>query len=388
MHQKYDYIIAGAGAAGLSLAWKMLRPAFADKRILIVDESLEPTHDKTWCFWDTGKPPFANLIYRKWNDAEVSVADNRINKNLAAYTYYCLRSNDFQEQILDQLKKEPRFDLQESTINQLSVSDETPVLHTETASYKAEFIFQSCFNPWDDTYDQPDYPLLQHFLGWQVETKDPTFDDDFFTLMDFDGTFEEGVAFIYLLPWSDTSALIEYTIFSDELLSKEKYEEKISIYLNNRYNLTPINYKIARTEFGQIPMKDRPYKPWYDTKILNIGTVGGVTKPSTGYTFKRIQKQTDQIIQDLLNEGKPKAHPPSQKRYKAYDLWLLQIIHDHPNDALKIFNHLFKNNSLDAIFRFLAEESTITDDLKIMSSVPYSPFFRAIWKTMGRLLKI
>lgn len=388
MNRQYDYIIAGAGAAGLSLASKMLHPFFDDKRILIIDASLNPTHDKTWCFWDTHAPPFGNVIYRKWKNAEVSISGRRTKKPLNEYSYYCLRSIDFQKKVLSKLKNESRFDLIEDTINKFTVSKGYPVLETKTDSYSANFIFQSCFSPWNKTKDQPDYPLLQHFLGWEVETSEPVFDDTFFTLMDFDDTFDEGIAFIYLLPWSNTSALIEYTIFSEELLPREKYEEKISIYLNNRYNLKPINYNIKRTEFGQIPMKDRPHKPWYDTRILNIGTVGGVTKPSTGYTFKRIQKQTDQIIKDLLTKGKPNAHPPSKVRYKAYDLWLLQIIHDHPKDAYHVFSKLFKHNSLDAIFSFLAEESTMIDDLKIMSSVPYTPFFRAIWQTKERLTNI
>ncbi|MEL7834243.1 lycopene cyclase family protein [Fodinibius sp. N2] len=388
MNQEYDYIIAGAGAAGLSLAYKMLHPFFDDKRILVVDESLNPSHNKTWCFWDNKTPPFADLMYRQWNNAEVSISGKRIKSPLNEYTYYCLRSIDFQEQILRRLKKESRFDFLESTIEDLSVSYGIPILQTKSNSYQAEFIFQSCFSPWNSSTDQPDYPLLQHFLGWEVKTTKPVFDDAFFTLMDFDDTFDEGIAFIYLLPWSKTSALIEYTIFSDELLSREKYEEKISIYLNNRYNLKPIDYKITRTEFGEIPMKDRPHKPWYDTRILNIGTVGGVTKPSTGYTFSRIQKQTDQIIRDLQTDEKPNAHSPSKTRFKAYDLWLLQIIHDHPSEAYHVFNQLFKNNSMDAIFSFLAEESAITDDFKIMSSVPYTPFFRAIWQTKERLLEI
>ncbi|NIT59460.1 MAG: hypothetical protein GWN00_25545, partial [Aliifodinibius sp.] len=143
-----------------------------------------------------------------------------------------------------------------------------------------------------------------------------------------------------------------------------------------------------RKEFGKIPMEDRPYNPWYKPRILNIGTVGGLTKPSTGYTFKRIQKQTDVIIEDLLSEGTLQPHPPSNKRFKAYDLWLLQIIDRHPEDAFNVFNHLLKNNSLDDVFRFLAEESSLNDDLKIMTSVPYAPFLRAIWKTRNRLRKI
>jgi len=102
----------------------------------------------------------------------------------------------------------------------------------------------------------------------------------------------------------------------------------------------------------------------------------------------RIQKQTDEIVTKLLSGSKLQPPPPSKMRYKAYDLWLLQIIDQHPEDAFRIFNHLLKNNSLDNVFRFLAEESSIQDDLKIMSSVPYIPFLRAIWKTLSRLLKI
>jgi lycopene beta-cyclase len=206
--------------------------------------------------------------------------------------------------------------------------------------------------------------------------------------MDFDDTFHGGVAFIYLLPWSTKSGLIEYTIFSEHLVSEALYEEKIHLYLSNRFNLKPIDYHIQRKEFGKIPMQDHPHLPWLEPRILNIGTSGGLTKPSTGYTFRRIQNHTDSIIEGLLTEGKPNLSPPSQLRYKAYDLWLLQIIHDHPEDALRVFNHLFQNNTMDEVFRFLGEESTFIQDLKIMSSVPYLPFLRAIWKTRNRLREI
>ncbi len=93
-------------------------------------------------------------------------------------------------------------------------------------------------------------------------------------------------------------------------------------------------------------------------------------------------------MKDLLSKGELQPRPPSKKRFKAYDLWLLQIIDQYPEDALRIFNHLFKNNSLDEIFRFLAEESNIKQDLKIMKSVPYFPFIRAIAQSWNRLLKL
>lgn len=388
MKPHYDYIIAGAGAAGLSLAWKLLQSPFSEKNMLIVDNDLAPKNNKTWCFWDSTSPPFEDIIHKKWDQVEVGTLDRNFTQPLNYYPYYCLRSIDFQKKIFHALQSQANIDLLESEITDLSSTSEQATLHTDEASYSADYIFQSCFDPWAGELDNPRYPLLQHFLGWEVTLAKPLFAEDTFTLMDFDETFDEGVAFIYLLPWTAQAGLIEYTIFSDRLLSETYYEEKLSLYLNNRFNLKPIDYQIQRREFGKIPMMDRPAVPWYKPRIMNMGTMGGVTKPSTGYTFRRIQDHTAGIVDGLLENGTPNHRPPSEWRYKAYDLWLLQIIHDHPGDALRVFNNLFENNSVDDLFRFLGEETTYGQDLKIMSSVPYLPFLRAMWKTRDRIHNI
>lgn len=388
MQKHYDYIIAGAGAAGLTLAWKLMQSSLQGKKVLVVDSDLEAQNDKTWCFWESGTPPFSDIIYQKWNSVEVNTLRDRFTQPLSEYSYYCLRSIDFQNKILTALQSQPGFDLFEAEITELTGSTDTAVLHTKGKSFSADYIFQSCFNPWSRKADHPRYPLLQHFLGWEIELDKPLLDADTFTLMDFDETFSDGIAFIYLLPWSKKSGLIEYTIFSDHVVSEKVYEEKLSLYLNNRLNLKPINYQIQRKEFGKIPMQDRPAMPWYQPRIMNMGTQGGLTKPSTGYTFRRIQEHADAIVEGLLAKGIPQPAPTSEFRYKAYDLWLLQIICDHPADALRVFDYLFRNNSMDDVFRFLGEETTYKQDLKIMSSVPYFPFLRAIWKTRNRLREI
>ncbi|NGP88093.1 lycopene cyclase family protein [Fodinibius halophilus] len=388
MTHHYDYIIAGAGAAGLSLAWHLLRSPLRDKKILIVDSDLEPKNEKTWCFWDSNTPPFEDTIYKTWNQVELSVFGDHVVRSLNEYPYYCLRSIDFKMKVFDAIKSAKHITLLESEIEELHTTSGNATLETAEHSYTAEYIFQSCFTPQEHQQSTPRYPLLQHFLGWEIESQKAIFDASTFTLMDFDDTISDELAFMYLLPWTSRTGLIEYTVFSDQLLEKEAYEEKISLYLNNRFGLQSINYNIRRREFGKIPMQDRPYMPWYKPHILNIGTVGGRTKPSTGYTFKRIQQQVKNIVDDLLSEGQPTGHPPSLKRYRAYDLWLLQIIHDHPKEARRVFSHLFKNNTIDEVFRFLGEETTLLQDLKIMNSVPYLPFLRAIWETRNRLLKI
>ncbi len=111
MNHQYDYIIAGAGAAGLSLAWKLLQSPLSEKKVLIVDEDLDPKHNKTWCFWDSGSPPFPDLLYKKWNKVEVSTFGNRFVQPLERHTYYCLRDIDFKEKVINAINKKPNFDL-------------------------------------------------------------------------------------------------------------------------------------------------------------------------------------------------------------------------------------------------------------------------------------
>lgn len=388
MKKHYDYIIAGAGASGLSLAWKLLQSPLSDKNVLIVDNELEAQNDKTWCFWDSNSPPFSDIIHRSWQHVEVSTFGTRFVQALNEYPYYCLRSIDFTKKILSELARHDNFTLLQRRITKLTSTPDGATLHTEDQSFDAEYIFQSCFAPSDDEISSPRYPLLQHFLGWEITISKPVFDEATFTLMDFDETFSGGIAFIYLLPWSKHSGLVEYTIFSNQLAAQSLYEEKLSLYLNNRFNLQPIDYEIQRRELGKIPMQDRISTPWYGPNILNLGIVRGLTKPSTGYTFKRIQDQCNAILRGLMNNGIPQNHSPSERRYKAYDLWLLQIMHDHPKDALNVFNHLFQNRSMDEVFRFLGEETSFLEDLQIMNSVPYIPFLRAMWKTRGRLQKL
>ncbi|MEJ0032902.1 MAG: hypothetical protein WDO15_22180 [Bacteroidota bacterium] len=50
---RYDYIISGAGCAGLTLLMRMIESGkFSDKKIMVVDRDLKPRNDRTWCFWE------------------------------------------------------------------------------------------------------------------------------------------------------------------------------------------------------------------------------------------------------------------------------------------------------------------------------------------------
>ena len=69
--------------------------------------------------------------------------------------------------------------------------------------------------------------------------------------MDFDIPQKNSTRFIYVLPFSKTKALVEYTLFSPNELKKDEYLNSIKSYLKN---LNSGNYEVVETEQGSIPM--------------------------------------------------------------------------------------------------------------------------------------
>ncbi len=379
---KYDLIIAGGGLSGLSLAWYLSKGGY-EGEVLVVDSTFAPANDKTWCFWTQSEPPFKEIIYKKWNKSWVSVLDYSTFRYMHTYSYYCIRSGDFREHVLRELKHLKNFTLLEEDILDLSSNKSKASLITKNGdTYLANYIFQSILKPRDLNEKDIKYPLKQHFLGWEIKTTEDIFDPETFTIMDFDEEFSPGVGFMYVLPFTQQKALIEFTVFSKELLEKKVYKKKIKHYLYHNFGIDENHYEITRKEFGVIPMEDRPHLPYYEQNIINLGSVGGQTKPSTGYTFSRIQQYTKQVAQELIDGKSPSPPDPSKFKYRYYDLLLLHILSNSTEESLRVFRSLFRNNHFDEILAFLAENTNFKQDLKIMSSVPYTPFFKAIWQNL------
>lgn len=77
---------------------------------------------------------------------------------------------------------------------------------------------------------------------------------------------------MYVLPITKNEALIEYTLFSTELLKQEEYESEIKNYIEN---LGIKNFEITEKEQGSIPMTCYPFwkkqqtrtKYWYSGRM-------------------------------------------------------------------------------------------------------------------------
>lgn len=182
--------------------------------------------------------------------------------------------------------------------------------------------------------------------------------------------------FMYILPFSEREALVEYTLFSPELLTDEAYDTALRNYIADILKIK--EYRIKAVENGVIPMSDQPLPRKLGERVLAIGTLGGRVKPSSGYAFLRIQKDSEAIVRSLIQQGHPFDLPDSPSRYHLFDSVMLQVMQRHGGEMHHIFTQLFRNNPVQRVFAFLDENQSFKEDLKILASLPPLPFIRAL----------
>ena len=369
---KYDYIIAGSGCAGLSLLYRLLKtPLLQDKSILVIDQDHKKSNDRTWCFWEKSPGLFESIVHAKWNKLEFLSTEFKKELNLESYTYKMIQGIDFYNFVINYAKKFKNVSFVQETINSIDNIDKKAVLKTTKNRYTANYIFNSTnlFNPKINEQNS----LLQHFKGWIIKTEKPVFNPEIGRLMDFRVSQENGATFMYVLPTSTTEALVEYTLFSPRVLDKEVYTLELKKYIKEELEID--NYTLIHQEFGVIPMSLAKFEQNPKLNVINIGTSGGYTKASSGYTFQFIQKNIIEIINNLV-EGNNIIHPTSfkNKYYQWTDRTLLDVLLSNKLTGKDVFTQMFQKVPVERVLAFLGNESSFLEDLLIFKSFPVKPF--------------
>ena len=378
-----DLIIAGAGCAGLSALWHVLRSPARDRRVIVVDRGFEPGDDRTWSFWGTSDAPFAQLADRRWDRLHVRFPGWETTGRLrrpsgrspaGRRTYMRVRRRDYDREVLDEASAHPNVRFVAQDIVDIRDEPGGGVVVLPEGELRAPVIFQSAQLAPDDRSRAVRHPLRQHFGGWEVRTERPVFDPQVVTLMDFDTDQHDGTAFFYVLPDAPDRALVEHTMFSLQPRDRRFYDEHVAAHLEA---LGAGEVEVTRTEYGSIPMEDRRLHQRWGDHVWNLGTVGGMTKPTTGYTFQRIHRHTRHLVSRWAADGVPSAQPDAPWRYRFADRTLLNILHHHPERGRPIFERLFRTTGIDDVLTFLDEDSTLADDARMMAKLPWPPFLRA-----------
>jgi lycopene beta-cyclase len=377
----FDYIFTGTGLASLMTVYKMiLSGKFADKSILLLDQDVKKTNDRTWCFWEKGESTWDSVIFKKWDFALFATENFKRDLALKPYQYSQIRGIDFYDFVFKVISKQPNITFFNEKVTDINELETHVFVGTEQNRFTCNHLLNSIYTK-AFAERQNKYPVLQqHFVGWFVKAENEIFDPEKVTFMDFSVEQKGNTRFMYVLPISKTEALVEYTLFSENLLSKEEYENEIQIYLKN---LGADQYEVFEKEQGSIPMTCYPFWEKNTKRVLNIGTAGGWTKASTGYTFKNSDKKSTELVEFLQSDSSPKMNSFYKKnRFWFYDLLLLDILHRHNELGSSIFFSLFKKGNPALIFKFLDEETSLLEDFQVILKCPKLPFIKSLFRVI------
>jgi lycopene beta-cyclase len=361
----FDFIICGGGASGLLLLDALRKDSFFDDyRILLLEKEIKNSNDRTWCFWETPQGPFDELLTKKWDHAQFKSSELQLDFQLAPLSYKMLRSSGVYKQLHTNLKHSKNTFFKQAEIKEVTSEGNQTRVFTSHESFIAKRVFNSLFDP-KPLKKQKKYPVLQqHFVGWYIKTEDPVFDPEKLLFMDFDIPQKKETRFLYLLPLDTKTALVEYTLFSEHLLPLEEYEMGIQSYLKEK-GIT--EYTLEEKEQGTIPMTCFPFEQFNTQSLLHIGTAGGWTKASTGFTFMNTRRNVARLCAFLktdqdLNNFKIK------NRFRFYDLLFLDVLTRYNSEGSSLFSRMFEKNPPVRIFHFLDEKTSFWEELSILAS--------------------
>ncbi|MFD7817209.1 lycopene cyclase family protein [Streptomyces sp. NPDC059785] len=377
-----DVAIIGAGAAGLSLAHR-LSSGTAGRRtpsVLLLTAPPGPLRParRTWCFWEAGPGPYDPALTASWQRLRVRPARGRpVESRIAPLRYKMLGSDDFEELVHRDLaargtvrRTEAVVDTVEGVPGGARVRAATPA--GVPLDVRARWVFDS--RPLG-ALPAARTTLFQHFHGWFVRAERPVFDPGVVDLMDFRTPQPpRGLSFGYVLPTGRHTALVEYTEFSPAPLTQEQYDAALRHYTRDVLGLGRL--RVTAEESGVIPMTDAPFARQSGPAVFRIGTAGGATRPSTGYTFAAVQRQARAVAAAFGAGRRPVPPPAHSARSRAMDAVLLRALATGRVDGADFFSRLFARVPAERLLRFLDGRTLLYEDIAVGLRTPVLPMLR------------
>jgi lycopene beta-cyclase len=379
-----DIVVVGAGAAGLSLVRRLVDapPGRTVPSVVLVEPppgSAVRSADRTWCFWEQAPGEYDDLVTASWDRLLVRGRDGRATTATSPLPYRMIRSTDFVPAIGTRLASAPQVSRMSGTVTDVRDAPGGGLVTGTRADggrfgLTGRWVFDS--RP-PGRLPPARTTLLQHFRGWFVTTEEDRFDPSVAELMDFRTRQPaRGLSFSYVLPFGPRHALVEYTEFSAAILDRQAYDAELWHYTRH---VRPLGaFTVTGTEQGVIPMTDGVFPRRTGRSVFRLGAAGGATRPSTGYTFAAIQRQTAAVAAACHAGRTPVPPRPHTRRHHAMDAAMLRALATGRLDGAAFFEDLFRRNPLDRVLRFLDGRSTLREEWAIGVRSPVLPMARSL----------
>jgi lycopene beta-cyclase len=354
-------VILGAGLSGLSLAVALVRAGVRDD-IVLVDQRTAFERDRTWCFWDVPNLPFRELATHSWPQWDVVTPTGRARGASAERPYLHVPADAFYAAALEELDRAPQVELRLGQ-RVLEIGDGW----ARTSGGRLEGTVHDGLALGSPALSRLEIEFWQTFLGWEVRTDDARFDPGTATLMDFRvDQSDNGVSFLYVLPFAPDHALVEHTTFGRGRVPRHKREKALAAFLGD-------GHEVVRTERGRLPMTTQRLPAARSPRTTAIGTAGGALRASSGYAFVRVQAHSAALARAIA-AGAPAPRRAGRPRRALLDAVFLHALALHGEDFPEYFRTLVERVPGDVFARFMTDRSTAADEAAVMRALPAGPF--------------
>jgi lycopene beta-cyclase len=354
-----DIAIIGGGSAGMALATKL-----DNLSATVFEPKTAAERDCSWALWAQPQQleEFSPAIRGSWDQWRLIDHSGEIIHQSNQYRYTSLSSGQYLQHCEAGLRDS--VSLVRAPIESIESQGIGGQFSADGQTYSAKTIYDS----------RPpilgDNSLRQHFVGWEISTKEPIENADIATLMDFRVDQSRGLHFIYVLPYSDRHLLVESTMISTQLEDKDWYRNAISQWLTER-NIQ-IQSKL-REEYGVIPMV--PVQP-QNAGIACIGAAGGAVRLSSGYGFSTIQAQMT-VLAESIAAGEYRVPTPFSKRLIFMDKVFNRALKTQPDHGVELFMATAKTLNGEQFSRFMLGNAGLIEWAKVVLAMPKWPFIKS-----------
>lgn len=377
----YDLAILGGGAAGLSLGLSIAAKNIHNQNCLIIEGRSEYTDDKTWGFWEfPGYPAYIyDLIRSRWHTWAISDNRQEWDMNSALHPYCAISAKSFYNYTRTEINKSDRVTLSmnckvlDIRKNKLGFK-----LETSQGQIKAKQVVDTTPKK---NLSFPNHAMFQAFFGIEFKLNKPInelLDTEKANLMTELRQTKNGLAFHYVLPYENDTALFEYTLFSPTNLNPAALQTECQKHLSS--HLKGSSYTVLREEYGLLPMA-LPSKEIEQNGIIAGGTRGGAIRAASGYAFSNIQFWAAESAERFSRGKKIKPYKQS-KTIRFLDSLFLGVLKSNPDQNVTIFTRMGDRLSGDVFARFLSQKAKVTDILRIIMSMPKLIFIKQLLKNL------
>ncbi len=283
----YDFVIVGGGLAGSLLAWR-LKQRRPDLKMCVVEGGAQLGGNHTWSFFASDLTDEQNawidpLVVHRWPAYEVRFP----KRQRVLHSGYCSTTSDRLAEVV------PRT-LPTGILTNARAVDvgETRVTLDDQRVLEARCVI--------DARGERSSPHLvlgfQKFLGLEVRLTKPH-GQTLPIIMDATVAQDDGYRFVYTLPFTADTVLIEDTYYSDgDALAPETLRGHINSYAESR------GWKIAeviREETGVLPIilagDIERFVAGNQTGAPRIGLGAALFHPTTGYSFPDAVRLADRL---------------------------------------------------------------------------------------------